>query len=170
MSFHKPKKVPSDLAAVRERLHYCPDTGEFRWIIRNGRNCGKDRAGGLNGYGYIKIGIDGTQYSAHHLAWYLHHGEWPQGEIDHINGDRADNRISNLRVVSHRQNQRNRGVQCNNRLGLRGVVARTTKDGRVRFSARLWKDRKRYTALGTYATAEEASAAVEAARLAAYGP
>lgn len=57
--------------------------------------------------GYIRIRVDGVRYAAHRVAWLLHTGQWPNGEIDHINGDRSDNRIANLRDVSARTNREN---------------------------------------------------------------
>lgn len=77
-------------------------------------------AGAPTGHGYLKINLKGGKYYAHRLAWFYVNGEWPPF-IDHINGDRADNRIANLRVVTRSENQRNRGVQANNKLGLKGV-------------------------------------------------
>ncbi len=89
-------------------LHYKPSTGEFTWKVRRG---GKANAGArsecIDSKGYYRIGIDGTRYLAHRLAWFYVHGEWPDGLIDHRNRVRTDNRIKNLRVVSQSQNQWN---------------------------------------------------------------
>ena len=92
-----------------EYLKYNPETGDIIWI--------KDRvankligqiAGNLNCYGYLRIKFNNKPYMAHRLAWFLYYGVWPQNEIDHINGVRTDNRISNLRDVTSSQNQLNR--------------------------------------------------------------
>lgn len=111
---------------VRELLHYDPETGVFRWRKKHAR-CIRagDIAGCLDrfGAGYWRIRIDGKGYSGHRLAWLYVHGKWPEQVIDHINGDRADNRIANLREATHRQNQQNRTrVQRNNTSGVRGVT------------------------------------------------
>lgn len=96
-------------ARARELLHYEPEEGVFTWKVAR-RHVVKagDVAGSLNDKGYRYIGIDGKTYRAHRLAWLLVHGVWPEMELDHINGDRDDNRISNLRDVSTGQNARNR--------------------------------------------------------------
>lgn len=70
--------------------------------------------------GYIKIGVNGRHYKAHRIAWLLIHGYWPE-EIDHINGDGYDNRLSNLREVTHKENQRNQKLLSNNKSGTCGV-------------------------------------------------
>ena len=58
--------------------------------------------------GYIRGGVGNSKFFAHRMAWRLHYGEWPEGHIDHINGDITDNRIKNLRLVSNSENQQNR--------------------------------------------------------------
>ena len=64
-------------------------------------------AGYLNSDGYKRVNYKGKQHSAHRLVWLWSAGEWPQGDIDHINGDRADNRLENLRDVSRQENIKN---------------------------------------------------------------
>jgi len=83
-----------------------------------GRKVG-DAAGSINGTGYRRVGIDGRYYTEHALVFLMHHGYVPS-EIDHINGDRADNRIENLRAVTRSQNQYNKRPQ-RNASGYRGV-------------------------------------------------
>jgi hypothetical protein len=91
-------------ADLKQILDYDQNTGVFRWATRK---CQRKRAGEIAGSvsnkGYVMIGIDYKKYSAHRLAWLYVHGDWPAGEIDHINRDRTDNRISNLRVATRRQ-------------------------------------------------------------------
>ena len=91
-----------------EYLQYNSETGVLIWIkspahtIKVGT-----RAGYNSGHGYLKIGFKGKLYYAHRLAWYLHYGKWPINNIDHINGIRNDNRISNLRDITQQQNSLN---------------------------------------------------------------
>lgn len=94
---------------LRDLIDYNPETGE---MVRKKRTSNRisvgDRAGTLRPDGYLKISICNKSLLAHRAAWAIHHGKWPDGEIDHINGCRADNRIANLRDVSPQVNQQNR--------------------------------------------------------------
>jgi len=109
-------------ARAAEVLEYTPETGRFRWRIDKGTRARKGvSAGSINGHGYYTIQIDGVKYAAHRLAWLLTTGEWPTGEIDHINGLRYDNRVSNLRDVTRGQNLQNMYTQTSNSAGVRGV-------------------------------------------------
>lgn len=101
---------------------------------------------------------------AHRLAWLLHYGSWPSRHIDHINGDRADNRIANLRECDDAENQQNlRAATAASKSGLLGVTTRTYRNGAVRYAASIQVDgTKRY--LGVYGTPEEAHSAYRAAK------
>lgn len=110
---------------LKEILEYNPLTGIFVWKIgRKGRGikCGSI-AGRIHPVqGNIRIGIDYKNYAAHRLAWFYMHEKWPKDQIDHINGNRTDNRISNLRDVNQFTNQENqRRPHKDNKLGLLGV-------------------------------------------------
>lgn len=148
---------------LKQLLAYEPDTGALRWKVAESRrvNVG-DIAGHVEPRGYVWISVRGHKIVAHRVAWAYVHGAWPSGEVDHINGDKGDNRISNLRDVSKSENMRNRkGAKQNNRLGILGVHFETRRN---RFVAQIQADDKRRVYLGSYKTAEEASAAYCAAR------
>lgn len=78
-------------------------------------------AGSLNGEGYIHIEIDGKKHKAHRLIWLYVYGEMPPDEIDHINRNKLDNSIDNLRLADRQINSRNRGASKNSKTGIRGV-------------------------------------------------
>ena len=116
-----------EIERLRQLLNYDPETGALTWKERaevrpqwNGRYAGKP-AGCVDSHGYLKIGIDGRNYYAHRLAWAIHHGEWPQHQIDHINGDKLDNRIANLRDVPQVVNGRNQKMAAHNTSGYAGI-------------------------------------------------
>jgi len=94
---------------VRELFTYEPETGDFFWTDKCAKNV---KPGGLAGYrdkcGYWGITIDSVIYKAHRVAWAYVHGEWPSLDIDHIDGQRGNNSIKNLRLATNHQNQANR--------------------------------------------------------------
>jgi hypothetical protein len=105
-------------------LSYDPDTGIFRWKVARNSYGGKAKPGALAGCRrdrYHKIGIDGVEYRASRLAWLIVHGRWPAKCIDHINRDRFDNRIVNLREATQAQNMQNKTVNKTSSTGIKGV-------------------------------------------------
>lgn len=132
-----------------ELLQYTPETGSFHWRVnRQPAIKAGDRAGSINSHGYVQICIKGRAHLGHRLAWFMTHGSWPSKMIDHINGDRSDNRIVNLREATSSQNQANRGARKDSRVGIRGV--------------RFQKNTGKWAAqiqIGSFATAEEAKRA-----------
>lgn len=148
--------------ALRARLHYDETTGVFTWLApRMWRVKPGDIAGSQKHKdGYSEIHIFGKLFLAHRLAWFYVHGEWPNGQIDHVNGDRLDNRISNLRVALHGQNRANSKPGKNNLLGVKGVC----KSRNGKYAAQIRASGKQIH-LGTHETIEQAHAAYcEAAR------
>jgi len=112
---------------LRDILHYDPDMGVFTWRERsdapanwNARWASK-MAGTISVFGYRVISINGRIYRAGRLAWLYMTGEWPENDVDHIDGNRGNDKWVNLRCASRCENQRNRGTQSNNKCGLKGV-------------------------------------------------
>ena len=143
-------------ARLRDLLSYSPETGEFVWRrsakgrpVRAGARAGSPHSGG-----YLSIGIGGRNYLAHRLAWMYAHGQWPQQDIDHIDGDRRNNRIANLRDVS-------RAMNCQNRRREDMGVSFHKRD--KRWLAQIHVDSKKRH-LGSFATRAEAQARYMAAK------
>lgn len=152
-----------EIEKIKGQISYCPEDGSFAWIKpRTGRTPSVLNIGTKTPEGYIRIVVIRRGYFAHRLAWMLATGAAPKGEIDHINGIRDDNRIINLRDVSHETNQRNvRAARANNKsCATLGVTAR--KDGRYEVRIRVGGGKR--VALGSFKSLEDASGAYEAAK------
>jgi hypothetical protein len=113
---------------LKSALDYDRATGVFTWRKRsdmprkwNAKHSGK-LAGCVDDLGYIKISLRNKRYRGHRLAWLYIHGAWPKDLIDHINTDRSDNRIVNLREATKSQNAVNSRRPSNNTSGFKGVV------------------------------------------------
>lgn len=107
-----------------ELLAYDPESGIITRKARSAVRCrGKvgDVLGSISNRGYLTISVDKKKYQAHRLAWLLTHGEWPEHEIDHANGNKSDNRIANLRPATRTENRQNVGKYRSNTSGYRGV-------------------------------------------------
>lgn len=88
------------IEAIQEVFQYDPTAGTLRWKTRP-NNCVRPGyiAGRKHANGHIEVSYKGASYMAHHLAWCLHYGTWPVGKIQHLNGDKADNRAVNLALI-----------------------------------------------------------------------
>jgi len=116
------KKNDVSIDVLREWLSYDPGSGILRWKKRRARCVWVGSpAGSLTAFGYLRVSIDGRRYACHRVAWTLTHGFWPQGDLDHINGNRSDNRIENLRQATRAQNCQNRKKGSLNKSGVKGV-------------------------------------------------
>lgn len=122
---------------IKEILSYNPDTGVFTWKRRPLSHFKTDQAfkrwntlyscniaGCLDGYGYPRITINNKDYKSHRLAWLYVYGEWPKNQIDHINQNKLDNRIINLRDVTDNENKKNMPIMSSNKSGAAGVHKR----------------------------------------------
>lgn len=148
-------------------VEYDADSGVFTWLNPHPRQRKRigHRAGTLRNDGYRGIGVCGSLYMEHRLAWLYVYGRWPKGGLDHINRDKADNRICNLRECSQGQNNHNRAVQSNNKIGLKGV---TRLKGERKYRSVIGHDGK-YTILGWFDTPEEAHEAHKMKSIELYG-
>ncbi len=119
--------IPS-VELLRKYARYEPATGRILWIHVDGerpqwnaQRVGAEAFSTFDGAGYKRGGFKGASLRAHRVAWALHYGEWPDDEIDHVNADRSDNRIENLRSVTRKENSRNRRKSKANTSGMKGV-------------------------------------------------
>lgn len=113
------KKTISELETI---LKYDPVTGNLLWLLPSvGRIRQNKIAGTLDTQGYMNIKHDGYRYKCHRIAYGLMTGDWPKGQIDHINGVVADNRWSNLRVASGQENAQNSKTRTDNKSGHKNV-------------------------------------------------
>ena len=136
---------------LQSLISYCPTSGVFKWKIARTRGVVAGSVAGTDRHGYIVISIDGGSFYAHRLAFLLMTGAWPSGVVDHINGDRSDNRWGNLRDVPHFVNMQNLKKSPNSSsIGLLGVTR-----WRGKFKAQIRVGGKNYN-LGTFNIAEEA--------------
>ena len=139
-----------DADTLHSILHYDPNSGVFTWKVNSGRSkLGK--LAGANVKGYIVIGYKGRKCLAHRLAFLYMTGKYPTSEVDHIDGDPSNNKWSNLREVSSKQNKENRHkANKNSTHGFLGV----TKNHN-RYMAHICHNKKSIY-LGTFDTPEEA--------------
>lgn len=110
-----------EIDPIRKMLSYNPDTGELRWLVSSGTVKAGAIASSVNRLGYGRVKILGKMRAAHRVAWALFHGDFPESEVDHVNGIATDNRIANLRLATRSENQCNRSAHKNNKSGYKGV-------------------------------------------------
>jgi hypothetical protein len=170
------RELPSP-ELLRKLLRYEPETGKLYWRERNTETHSMThqvpeykvanwnaRMAGMEAFtaqqdGYLRGRVYLKTLSAHRVVWAIHYGEWPKDDIDHINHDRLDNRISNLRSVTRKNNNKNRSMRTDNTSGIMGVSwhKRTKK-----WIAYIHSDKGRKY-LGLFSEKEEAESARKAA-------
>jgi hypothetical protein len=124
----KNKEARIDAARLRSILSYDATTGVLRWVVTLSPFAHADSvAGYVRADGYRAISIDGHLYSAHRLAWLHATGEWPVDQIDHVDGERDNNRFGNLREATKSLNSINQRVRSDCLSGLKGVQKHKNK-------------------------------------------
>lgn len=151
---------------LKEVLDYHCEWGIF---IQKKQTSRRVKVGSVVGYkrpsGYVAIMIDGKNYYAHRLAWLYMTGKWPDDQVDHIDGNRSNNRISNIRECNRHQNAQNCKTRSDNKLGIKGVSF--SKKDNI-FVTQIQSNGKVYQ-VGSFKTAEEAQKAYAEAALKYHG-
>jgi len=156
------KNITQEL--IKELIHYDPDTGVFTWkervnssymsdsrLIAFNSRCANKKITSISSHGYYRFALDGIRYYCHRVAWLYIYGEWPN-KIDHIDRDKTNNRISNLRSVTSKENNRNQPIRKSNNSGCCGVCKVS--------DSRLWRayitNNNKQVWLGSFKTFEDA--------------
>ena len=159
-------KTLPDIDTLHQLLRYEPETGKLFWKERedvpsqwNARYAGKEAFTCVMGAGYKQGSINSTLLYAHRVIMAMVIGEWPPEDVDHINGDRADNRLCNLRLATRSENMRNMKLPSRNASGCIGV---SWDKGTQKWLAQIGIDgRNKY--LGVFTSKADAIAARKAA-------
>jgi hypothetical protein len=159
----RPNKITPEVEAyIHENLRYDPETGHLWWTKRGGATRKMDSPAGhrhAKGYREINLRFNNTQHRVmeHRVAWFMYYGEWPEHLIDHINQDKSDNRIENIRLATYHQNAANRpkqNVKKDSHKNYIGVIQIPSGRWRAMFMAKH---------VGMFDTPEEAARARDAA-------
>lgn len=150
-----------DIIDLAGRVNYDPETGKLWWTNHYWKTKVGKRAGIQKKNGYRYINFKYVSVFEHRVIWYLHYGSWPKNEIDHINGNKSDNRIKNLRDVDRSINMRNTQRGSLNKSGVLGVCWRSQ---RGKWSAFI-KVRKKRIWLGSFRDFQDAVEARRAAEI-----
>ena len=123
---------------ARELFTYDADSGVLKWRFRKGTKIRPDlNAGYIDHEGYRVVRVDGVNYRGHRICWLIQTGAWPADMLDHINGDRSDNRWSNLREADNSENQQNKKKGSANASGYKGVSV-IRRRGRIQYRAAVY--------------------------------
>jgi hypothetical protein len=158
---HRRILEPPSIDWLKTQLSYDPETGELRWLVMNQGRRSKVGSNNPDGYVYVGVTVEGVCHfmKRSRLAFALTVGRWPT-IIDHINGDRTDDRWCNLREVNGSENQKNRRLETDNTWGIHGLVRRPSGkwEAAIRHSGA-------YLYLGRYSDFFEAVCARKSAEL-----
>lgn len=156
-----PAKTDLSFELLDRALRYEPETGLLYWKTDRGSNRLKGKiAGHLDSNGYVVIGVNYRLYKAHRIAWVLFYGGPPENEIDHKDGNSANNKISKIRDVPHSTNLLNAKLQLNNTSGIKGV---SFDKKSLKWRARIQTGNQISRNLGFFASKQEAITARRAA-------
>lgn len=163
------KRQRPDVETIKRLLSYDPATGILRWKVTKGAVRAGNWAGCPNFEGYTILKVNGYCTYGHRVAWVIHFGEWPDGQIDHVDGNKSNNAIENLRIASIAENAWNMPVSKQSKTGFKGV---TVDRGSGLYAAKI-----RYTingvtkfeSLGKFDTPEEAAHAYNKAAIIRHG-
>lgn len=146
---------------LKQLLSYDPETGDLHWVSPTANRVHVGMIAGATGTdGSIRIMLFRKYYLAHRLAWLYMNGSFPINEIDHIDGNRQNNRLSNLRDVTRKQNQENTRLQSNNSSGFRGVCWDSSNN---KWKAYVTHNRRHHH-VGLFSSPEDAALAAKGAR------
>ncbi|USA40220.1 HNH endonuclease [Pelagerythrobacter marinus] len=171
----RPLPSPEEL---RQLLRYEPETGKLFWRERglewfqdersckswNSRFANTEALSSPHNAGYLHGNVLSGKQLAHRVIWAIVTGEWPEGDIDHDDGDKSNNRWKNLRPATNAENMQNKKVRRDSSTGLKGVQRHRTG----RFTANITAHGTKYY-LGLFASLEEAKAAYDAAAIRLHG-
>lgn len=139
------KSVRPSAERVRSLFDFDPETGVLSWKNSvSHRSAGKRVGNALLKDGYRRVSVDDSSWAEHRIIWLYVHGFWPPEEIDHINGNRTDNRILNLRLANRSQNASNARKPITNSSGYKGVGLHK-HHGRMRWRASICVNGKQRT-------------------------
>jgi hypothetical protein len=154
-----------DFFEANRLFGYNPITGDLIHLVGNRKSPRHSVVGTRGERGVVICSVNGRMYKAHRIIWLLNHGRWPDGDVDHINGDPSDNRIENLRVATDSQNLANMRKPITNKSGKKGVSWHAI--------GKKWqthiKVRGKNLYLGLFDTVEEAHAAYVAKAIEMHG-
>tara|TARA_R110000868_G_scaffold66014_3_gene196970 strand:- start:3958 stop:4473 length:516 start_codon:yes stop_codon:yes gene_type:complete len=158
-------RIPStlELHLLKNLVIYDQETGIIKWteIAKSRHRKPGDEIKRRDSSGYLEIRVGKRRYKAHRVAWFLSYKEWPNKEIDHINGIKHDNRILNLRLVTTSENQQNRKYHRRGMpVGVDWHVEGKKWRARAPRNFLNWKSTKSSTYIGLYNTIDEARQAV----------
>lgn len=125
-------KIKLTQQRLKEVLVYNSETGEFTWSVKTSKYSPVkvgDIAGCSDDEGYNVVMVDGKRYKSHRLVWFYNFGVFPKEQIDHIDGNKSNNRLGNLREVSGSRNAKNQKMFSTNSSGITGVsVQKVTRE------------------------------------------